>query len=81
MNVTGAGRVEKRKSLPLTSLQVSKLAHESVLHEAKLACAVGGPTGDLYIFIEVRDHDLLNATSIIYSVASLYGDRNTWWRY
>jgi len=60
----GAGRVEKEKSLSVnippgveTGTRI-RLAGEG---EAGLR---GGPTGDLYIFIEVKDHDLFQRDGI-----------------
>ena len=54
----GAGRVEKEKSLSVnipTGVETGTRIRLAGEGEAGMR---GGPTGDLYIFIEVRDHDL-----------------------
>ena len=54
----GAGRVEKEKSLSVNIPAGVETGTRIRLAGEGEAGMRGGPTGDLYIFIEVRDHDL-----------------------
>ncbi len=54
----GAGRVEKEKSLSVNIPAGVESGTRIRLAGEGEAGMRGGPTGDLYIFIEVRDHDL-----------------------
>ncbi|MDE0968424.1 MAG: molecular chaperone DnaJ [Octadecabacter sp.] len=54
----GAGRVEKEKSLSVNIPAGVETGTRIRLSSEGEAGMRGGPTGDLYIFIEVRDHDL-----------------------
>ncbi|MGJ8609988.1 MAG: molecular chaperone DnaJ [Octadecabacter sp.] len=54
----GQGRVEKEKSLSVSIPAGVETGTRIRLAGEGEAGARGGPTGDLYIFIEVRDHDL-----------------------
>jgi len=55
---SGAGRVEKEKSLSVNIPAGVETGTRIRLAGEGEAGMRGGPTGDLYIFIEVRDHDL-----------------------
>ncbi|MDC1230544.1 molecular chaperone DnaJ [Octadecabacter sp.] len=57
-NCHGAGRVEKEKSLSVNIPAGVETGTRIRLAGEGEAGMRGGPTGDLYIFIEVRDHDL-----------------------
>ncbi|AGI70007.1 chaperone protein DnaJ [Octadecabacter antarcticus 307] len=54
----GAGRVEKEKSLSVNIPAGVETGTRIRLAGEGEAGMRGGPTGDLYIFLEVRDHDL-----------------------
>ncbi|MBT8412402.1 MAG: molecular chaperone DnaJ [Octadecabacter sp.] len=54
----GAGRVEKEKSLSVNIPAGVETGTRIRLAGEGEAGMRGGPTGDLYIFVEVRDHDL-----------------------
>lgn len=59
----GAGRVEKEKSLSVSIPAGVETGTRIRLAAEGEAGMRGGPTGDLYIFIEVRDHDLFERES------------------
>ena len=60
----GAGRVEKEKSLSVNIPAGVETGTRIRLAGEGEAGMRGGPTGDLYIFIEVKDHDLFQRDGI-----------------